>query len=127
MWRKISDSSLKGNAADSLLPIVASQRERFRQRVQELEEVAIKYKNTVRIDAKVFVMYIFQQNLQYQQHMALLQTEIEKMRSDNVKLFEKIRFLQSYSAKGAGQTVNCNKFLQRCFKIIFFPASTTLL
>uniref|UniRef100_A0A8W8KA13 CASP C-terminal domain-containing protein n=1 Tax=Magallana gigas TaxID=29159 RepID=A0A8W8KA13_MAGGI len=35
-----------------------------------------------------------------QQQISLLQNEIDKLRSDNVKLYEKIRFLQSFPAKG---------------------------
>jgi len=68
------------SAADSLLPIVQSQRERYRLRAQELEA----------------------QNLAQQQQVTMIQNEMDKMRSDNVKLYEKIRFLQSYPNKGAG-------------------------
>ncbi|XP_033747853.1 protein CASP-like [Pecten maximus] len=67
------------SAADSLLPIVQSQRERYRLRAQELEA----------------------HSLGQQQQVTLLQNEIDKLRSDNVKLFEKIRFLQSYPTKGS--------------------------
>lgn len=65
-------------AVDSILPIVQSQRERYRLRAQELEA----------------------HSLGQQQQISLLQNEIDKLRSDNVKLYEKIRFLQSYPAKG---------------------------
>ena len=64
-------------AASSLLPIVQSQRERYRVRAQELEA----------------------QNLVLKQQVTLLQNETDKLRSDNVKLYEKIRFLQSYPNK----------------------------
>ena len=47
----------------------------WRQRNQELEE----------------------QNLEQQQQMALLHSEVERLRTDNVALYEKVRFLQSYS------------------------------
>ncbi|CAH1800970.1 unnamed protein product, partial [Owenia fusiformis] len=70
-----SDSKM---AVNSLLPIVQSQRERFRVRAQELEA----------------------QNLSQQQQVVLLQNETDKLRSDNVKLYEKIKFLQSYPQKG---------------------------
>ncbi|KAK3766812.1 hypothetical protein RRG08_056895 [Elysia crispata] len=66
------------SAADSLLPIVQSQRERYRLRAQELEA----------------------QTLSQQQQVTVLQNEMDKLRSDNVKLYEKIRFLQSYPVKG---------------------------
>lgn len=67
------------SAADSLLPIIQSQRERYRLRAQELEA----------------------QTLGQQQQVTLLQNEIDKLRSDNVKLYEKIRFLQSYPSRGS--------------------------
>ncbi|XP_062592196.1 protein CASP-like [Saccostrea cucullata] len=66
------------SAVDSILPIVQSQRERYRLRAQELEA----------------------HSLGQQQQIMLLQNEIDKLRSDNVKLYEKIRFLQSYPSKG---------------------------
>merc|ERR1712150_137910 len=73
----LTDDKLK-SAADSLLPIVQSQRERFRVRAQELEA----------------------QNVGQQQSISVLQNEMDKVRSDNVKLYEKIKFLQSYPTKG---------------------------
>ncbi|KAL5016637.1 hypothetical protein ScPMuIL_006226 [Solemya velum] len=72
-----NDPSSK-SAAGSLLPIIQSQRERYRIRAQELEA----------------------QTLSQQQQLSLVQNEIDKVRSDNVKLYEKIRFLQSYPTKG---------------------------
>ncbi|GFO29669.1 protein casp [Plakobranchus ocellatus] len=69
------------SAADSLLPIVQSQRERYRLRAQELEA----------------------QTLSQQQQVTMLQNEMDKLRSDNVKLYEKIRFLQSYPSKEASE------------------------
>ncbi|KAK0054927.1 protein CASP [Biomphalaria pfeifferi] len=73
-----SSTDYNKSAADSLLPIVQSQRERYRLRAQELEA----------------------QTLSQQQQVTLLQNEMDKLRSDNVKLYEKIRFLQSYPNKG---------------------------
>lgn len=67
-------------ATESLLPIVASQRERFKVRNMELEA----------------------QLRHNQQQISVLQNEVDTLRSDNVKLYEKIRFLQSYPTKGAG-------------------------
>ncbi|XP_071094462.1 protein CASP-like isoform X4 [Haliotis cracherodii] len=69
------------SAAGSLLPIVQSQRERYRLRAQELEA----------------------QTLSQQQQVSLLQNEIDKLRSDNVKLYEKIRFLQSYPTSSTSE------------------------
>lgn len=49
----------------------------FRQRNQELEAL----------------------NLEQQQQMALLNSEVERLRTDNAALYEKVRFLQSYSGQ----------------------------
>ncbi|RNA18994.1 CASP isoform X2 [Brachionus plicatilis] len=59
----------------SLFNIVSSQRERFRARVQELEG----------------------ENMSSKQQVLFLTNEIDRLRSDNVKLYEKIKFLQSFS------------------------------
>uniref|UniRef100_A0A7N8XF29 Protein CASP n=1 Tax=Mastacembelus armatus TaxID=205130 RepID=A0A7N8XF29_9TELE len=59
---------------DSLLSIISSQRERFRSRNQELEA----------------------ENRSMQQTMQALQNELDSLRADNIKLYEKIKFLQSY-------------------------------
>lgn len=63
------------SATDGLLPIIQNQRERFRLRAQEMESV----------------------NIAQQQQIQLLQNEMDKLRSDNLKLYEKIKFLQGYS------------------------------
>ena len=65
---------------DSLLAIVSSQRERFRQRNQDLEAENISYKNRVQS----------------------LQDDLDLLRNDNLKLYEKIKFLQSnYSSSSS--------------------------
>uniref|UniRef100_A0A914V7Q1 Protein CASP n=1 Tax=Plectus sambesii TaxID=2011161 RepID=A0A914V7Q1_9BILA len=75
-------SELKIGSSDSnLLSIVASQRERFRVRVHELEA----------------------QNIQQQQQLGELQLELDQSRADNVKLYGKIKFLQSYQGRKGGQ------------------------
>uniref|UniRef100_A0A8C0IK92 CASP C-terminal domain-containing protein n=1 Tax=Chelonoidis abingdonii TaxID=106734 RepID=A0A8C0IK92_CHEAB len=63
---------------DSLLSIISSQRERFRTRNQELEA----------------------ENRMMQHTMQALQSELDNMRADNIKLYEKIKFLQSYPGRG---------------------------
>ncbi|XP_034461048.1 cut-like homeobox 1b isoform X5 [Hippoglossus hippoglossus] len=65
---------------DSLLSIISSQRERFRSRNQELEV----------------------ENRSLQQTMQALQNELDSLRADNIKLYEKIKFLQSYPSKAGG-------------------------
>lgn len=71
----LSDFPVSGSSSDSsLLTIVQSQRERFRLRVQDLEH----------------------ENMTQSQTIQSLTQEIESMRLDNVKLYEKIKFLQNY-------------------------------
>ncbi|KAG9027267.1 hypothetical protein FRB95_007950 [Tulasnella sp. JGI-2019a] len=61
-------------ADTSILPIVTSQRDRFRQRNAELEEELRK---------------------QYE-IISELRTEIKTLQADNMKLYEKVRYMQSY-------------------------------
>lgn len=63
------------NSNNSLLMIVSSQRERFRVRNNELEA----------------------ENYTHQQTVQRMQNELDTLRGDNVKLYEKIKYLQSYS------------------------------
>uniref|UniRef100_A0A3Q4BCP8 Protein CASP n=1 Tax=Mola mola TaxID=94237 RepID=A0A3Q4BCP8_MOLML len=65
---------------DSLLSIISSQRERFRSRNQELEI----------------------ENRSMQQTMQALQNELDSLRADNIKLYEKIKFLQGYAGRAGG-------------------------
>ncbi|XP_054901564.1 cut-like homeobox 1b isoform X4 [Poeciliopsis prolifica] len=65
---------------DSLLSIISSQRERFRSRNQELEA----------------------ESRSMQQTMQALQGELDSLRADNIKLYEKIKFLQSYPGRAGG-------------------------
>lgn len=69
------DNEEKNSA--SLFNIVSNQRERFKVKCQELEA----------------------DNLASNQQIILLKNELDQLRSDNVKLYEKIRFLQSASGK----------------------------
>ena len=61
-------------ADTSILPIVTSQRDRFRQRNAELEEEVRK---------------------QFQS-ISDLRAEIKSLQADNLKLYEKVRYMQSY-------------------------------
>uniref|UniRef100_UPI003B63F70D protein CASP-like isoform X6 n=1 Tax=Chiloscyllium punctatum TaxID=137246 RepID=UPI003B63F70D len=72
-------SELPQGQMDSLLSIISSQRERFRARNQELES----------------------DNRMMQQTLHALQNELDNLRADNIKLYEKIKFLQSYPGRGA--------------------------
>jgi len=73
------DTILDKQTSDSLISIIASQRERFRTRNIELEA----------------------QSRHQQQQIVALQNEADTVRKDNVKLYEKIKFLQSYPTKGS--------------------------
>nr|XP_025963103.1 protein CASP-like [Dromaius novaehollandiae] len=66
---------------DSLLSIISSQRERFRARNQELEG----------------------ENRMMQHTVQALQSELDNLRADNIKLYEKIKFLQSYPGRDRPQ------------------------
>jgi len=72
------------SSSESLFSIVSSQRERFRARNLELEA----------------------QTRHQQQQITSLQNEVDSIRSDNIKLFEKIKFLQSYPSQHAQVNVN---------------------
>ena len=84
----VTSSPLPGadtvSAAESLLPIITAQRERFKAKNDELEaELTLK-----------------------KQQVSLIQNEVDSLRSDNVKLYEKIRFLQSYRGHHSADSSN---------------------
>lgn len=76
-------STSSAAAADSsILPIVTSQRDRFRSRNAELEEELRKQFETI----------------------SELRNEIKTLQTDNLGLYEKVRYLQSYGPAGARRT-----------------------
>ncbi|XP_022357590.1 protein CASP isoform X7 [Enhydra lutris kenyoni] len=75
-----ASGALPEGQVDSLLSIISSQRERFRTRNQELEA----------------------ENRLAQHTIQALQSELDSLRADNIKLFEKIKFLQSYPGRSGG-------------------------
>lgn len=75
-----ASAQLPEGQMDSLLSIISSQRERFRARNHELEA----------------------ENHLMQHTMQALQSELDNLRADNIKLYEKIKFLQSYPGRGGG-------------------------
>uniref|UniRef100_A0A671VFD9 Protein CASP n=1 Tax=Sparus aurata TaxID=8175 RepID=A0A671VFD9_SPAAU len=75
-----TNGNLPQGQMDSLLSIISSQRERFRSRNQELEA----------------------ESRSMQQTMQALQSELDSLRADNIKLYEKIKFLQSYPGRAGG-------------------------
>ncbi|XP_034844458.1 protein CASP isoform X2 [Mirounga leonina] len=76
----LASGTLPEGQVDSLLSIISSQRERFRARNQELEA----------------------ENRLAQHTIQALQSELDSLRADNIKLFEKIKFLQSYPGRSGG-------------------------
>ncbi|THV02426.1 hypothetical protein K435DRAFT_792605 [Dendrothele bispora CBS 962.96] len=71
------------SADTSILPIVTSQRDRFRHRNAELEEELRK---------------------QFQ-IISELRSEIKNLQSDNLKLYEKVRYMQSYREEAGSRPV----------------------
>ncbi|PFH53829.1 hypothetical protein AMATHDRAFT_73241 [Amanita thiersii Skay4041] len=78
--KKTNDSSrstpipFTSTADTSILPIVTSQRDRFRQRNAELEDELRKQFQVI----------------------SELRTEVKSLQADNLKLYEKVRYMQSY-------------------------------
>ncbi|TFK44378.1 CASP C terminal-domain-containing protein [Crucibulum laeve] len=90
LGKKPSESSTRStpipftsSADTSILPIVTSQRDRFRQRNSELEDELRK---------------------QYQ-IISELRTEIKSLQADNLKLYEKVRYMQSYREESVSRPV----------------------
>ncbi|KAF8904459.1 CASP C terminal-domain-containing protein [Gymnopilus junonius] len=71
------------SADTSILPIVTSQRDRFRQRNAELEE---ELRNQFQIISE-------------------LRSEVKTLQSDNLKLYEKVRYMQSYREESVSRPV----------------------
>ncbi|KIM91916.1 hypothetical protein PILCRDRAFT_57062 [Piloderma croceum F 1598] len=83
------------SADTSILPIVTSQRDRFRQRNAELEEASSP--------SSPFPA----SELRRQFHIiSELRTEIKSLQSDNLKLYEKVRYMQSYREEAASRPVS---------------------
>ncbi|KAI9060254.1 hypothetical protein FKP32DRAFT_1595655 [Trametes sanguinea] len=81
LGKKPSESSARNtpipfapSADTSILPIVTAQRDRFRQRNAELEEELRKQFNII----------------------SELRAEVKSLQADNLKLYEKVRYMQSY-------------------------------
>ncbi|SPO37985.1 related to Cutl1 or CASP protein [Pseudozyma flocculosa] len=79
--RQAPPSSTPSSGADtSILPIITSQRDRFRARNAELEEELRKQFTTI----------------------SELRNEIKTLQADNLGLYEKLRYLQTYGGGGNG-------------------------
>ncbi|KAK6029351.1 hypothetical protein OSTOST_04537, partial [Ostertagia ostertagi] len=82
MLGAVHDTKMEGDT-NSVLTIVLAQRDRLKLRVGVLEEELMAEKTK----------------------QAVLVTEIEKVRDDNVKLYGKIKFLQGYGNKSSETSV----------------------
>lgn len=80
---RTSPTPFTSSADTSILPIVTSQRDRFRQRNAELEEELRK---------------------QFQ-IISELRAEIKALQTDNLKLYEKVRYMQSYREESGSRPV----------------------
>lgn len=72
---KMNGGAAGGEEAFSMIEVVCSQRDRFKARTQQLEI----------------------ENRKLHSQLGQVQEEIDALRQDNVKLYEKIRYLQSYN------------------------------
>ncbi|KAI0663567.1 CASP C terminal-domain-containing protein [Cubamyces menziesii] len=86
LGKKTSDSPARNtpipfapSADTSILPIVTAQRDRFRQRNAELEDELRKQFNII----------------------SELRAEVKSLQADNLKLYEKVRYMQSYREDSA--------------------------
>lgn len=84
------------------MPIVTSQRDRFRQRNAELEEVCPSPLSPIPILLpNVQNLTSLLQELRKQfETISELRTDIKTLQADNLKLYEKIRYMQSYQDEG---------------------------
>ena len=82
------------SADTSILPIVTSQRDRFRARNAELEEVRVFFLSTDLLG--IHGAYTVQELRRQFHTISELRSEIKSLQSDNLKLYEKVRYMQSY-------------------------------
>ncbi|CEQ41956.1 SPOSA6832_03735 [Sporobolomyces salmonicolor] len=92
----------QSSAETSILPIITSQRDRFRQRNAELEEVRLSHispfsGNSV---AHTAISHCLQELRRQFNTISELRAEIKTLQTDNLKLYEKVRYLQSYRDEG---------------------------
>lgn len=79
---KTANANGSSSSTSSILPIITSQRDRFRARNAELEEELRKQFETI----------------------SELRAEVKTLQSDNLSLYEKMRYLQAYGNNSAPQT-----------------------
>ena len=111
LLHEIPVSSTGEKEDSSLLTIVQSQRERFRLRVQELESENSQQTQNIQGLFRPFLFryyLIMSSDLGHRVKITKksLSQEIENLRVDNVKLYEKIKFLQNYRPNSGYKTNN---------------------
>lgn len=80
---RASPATPAADSSEGILPIVTSQRDRFRARNAELEEELRRQSSTI----------------------SELRAEIQTLQTDNLGLYEKVRYLQSYAAPASREAV----------------------
>lgn len=86
----------KSSESAGILPIVQGQRDRLREQNRQLEEVRL-LSSLETCPTYPPSMHFLQNLLALRQQVVAVQTELESVRRDNVNLYEKIKFVQSYS------------------------------
>ena len=83
--------------AKSMIQIIWNQKERFKSKVMELTSVS-KYRNCWKIIQiiHIAIQKNMQENKELLQQLQARSTEVDSLRSDNLQLFQKIKYLQSY-------------------------------
>ncbi|XP_064990762.1 protein CASP-like isoform X1 [Musa acuminata AAA Group] len=87
----------------SMLKVICNQRDRFRTRLREAEEVCNFTTDKLKLYTlffELFLIYsyhIYQQVRQLKEKIGMLTVELENTKADNVKLYGKIRYVQDYS------------------------------
>lgn len=86
-----------------MLKVICNQRDRFRTRLREAEEVCNFTTDKLKLYTlffELFLIYsyhIYQQVRQLKEKIGMLTVELENTKADNVKLYGKIRYVQDYS------------------------------
>ena len=83
-------------SSDSLLSIVTNQRERFKERNVQLEEACF-----CNATMTIFSVVSLQECGKLSNSNRLLRQEADTLRADNVKLYEKVKFLQCYPSNSS--------------------------
>ncbi|KAJ9119903.1 hypothetical protein QFC24_005386 [Naganishia onofrii] len=97
----VGDSAASFDSDRSILPIVTGQRDRFRQRNAELEEELRKQSSSI----------------------SDLRTEMKTLQIDNIKLYEKVKYMQSYRTQTPAGVPHAQ--LARANDSHLFPSATT--